>query len=151
MAKMEEKLEALLGPVVEGIGYELADLAFVKEGQNWYLRLYVDQEGGVSLDDCEAISRAVEEVMDEKDPIEQAYFLEVSSPGLDRPLKKDRDFERFRGHLVDLKLYRAQEKRKTFQGELVKKENGQIIIREDGQERSFEEKDVAQVRLAVIL
>ena len=88
----EKKVLPLLEPIVAERGLELVDLEFVKEGANWYLRVYIDKEGGVSIDDCEAVSRALEAKLDEKDPIEQAYVLEVSSPGIDRPLKKDADF-----------------------------------------------------------
>ena len=107
-------MEALLSPVLEELAYELVDLEFVKEGQSWYLRLYLDKEGGITLDDCEKASRAIEVVMDEKDPIEQAYYLEVSSPGLDRPLKKEKDFIKYAGEVVDVKLYRAQNKKKNL-------------------------------------
>ena len=88
----EKKLEALLKPTVEHMGYEFADIEFVKEGPNWYLRVFADKEGGISIDDCELISKELEKILDENDPIEQAYFLEISSPGIDRPLKKKADF-----------------------------------------------------------
>ena len=103
----EKKVLPLLEPIVAERGLELVDLEFVKEGANWYLRVYIDKEGGVSIDDCEAVSRALEAKLDEKDPIEQAYVLEVSSPGIDRPLKKDADFIRFQGEIIDVKLYKA--------------------------------------------
>ena len=86
----EKKLETMLRPVVEDMGYEIVDVEFVKEGPNWYLRVFVDKEGGVSIDDCELISKALEKILDENDPIEQAYFLEISSPGIDRPLKSEK-------------------------------------------------------------
>ena len=82
----------MLKPVVERMGYEMVDIEFVKEGPNWYLRAFVDKDGGVTIDDCELISKELEKVLDENDPIEQAYFLEISSPGIDRPLKKKEDF-----------------------------------------------------------
>ena len=99
MAKREEyeiKTEELVMPLIEKNNFELVDVEFVKEGQNWFLRLYVDKPGGILIDDCELVSREVEKLLDESDPIEQAYILEVSSPGLDRPLKKDKDFERYK-------------------------------------------------------
>ena len=142
---------ALLSPVLEELAYELVDLEFVKEGQSWYLRLYLDKEGGITLDDCEKASRAIEVVMDEKDPIEQAYYLEVSSPGLDRPLKKEKDFIKYAGEVVDVKLYRAQNKKKTFQGELVGlKDDVVTILDEAGEPLSFARKDIAQIRLAIL-
>ena len=147
----EQRLEALLSPVLEELAYELVDLEFVKEGQSWYLRLYLDKEGGITLDDCEKASRAIEVVMDEKDPIEQAYYLEVSSPGLDRPLKKEKDFIKYAGEVVDIKLYRAQNKKKTFQGELVGlKDDVVTILDEAGEPLSFARKDIAQIRLAIL-
>ncbi len=147
----EQRLEVLLAPVLEELAYELVDLEFVKEGQSWYLRLYLDKEGGITLDDCEAASRAIEAVMDEKDPIEQAYYLEVSSPGLDRPLKKEKDFIKYAGEVVDVKLYRAQNKKKTFQGELVGlKDDVVTILDETGEPLSFQRKDIAQIRLAIL-
>ncbi len=147
----EQRLEALLSPVLEELAYELVDLEFVKEGQSWYLRLYLDKEGGITLDDCEKASRAIEVVMDEKDPIEQAYYLEVSSPGLDRPLKKEKDFIKYAGEVVDVKLYRAQNKKKTFQGELVGlKDDVVTILDEAGEPLSFARKDIAQIRLAIL-
>ncbi len=132
-------------------GVELADLEFVKEGANWYLRVYIDKEGGVTIDDCEAVSRALEAKLDEADPIEQAYILEVSSPGIDRPLKKDEDFVKYQGEMIDVKLYKAQEGRKQFQGKLLGLADGVVSLEEDGKIFAFERKDIASVRLAVLL
>ena len=130
---------------------KLADLEFVKEGANWYLRVYIDKEGGVTIDDCEAVSRALEAKLDEADPIEQAYILEVSSPGIDRPLKKDEDFVKYQGEMIDVKLYKAQEGRKQFQGKLLGLADGVVSLEEDGKIFAFERKDIASVRLAVLL
>ena len=91
----EAKVLPILEPIIAEKGLELVDLEFVKEGVNWYLRVYIDKDSGVNIDDCEAVSRALEVKLDEKDPIEQAYILEVSSPGIDRPLKKDADFVKY--------------------------------------------------------
>lgn len=147
----EKKVLPLLEPIVAERGLELVDLEFVKEGANWYLRVYIDKEGGVSIDDCEAVSRALEAKLDEKDPIEQAYVLEVSSPGIDRPLKKDADFIRFQGEIIDVKLYKAVDGQKQFQGKLLGFNDGVISLEEeDGTVREFVQKDTADVRLAVI-
>lgn len=147
----EKKVEALLAPIIEANNVELADVEFVKEGQNWYLRIYIEKDGGVTIDDCEVVSRAIEKVIDEKDPIEQAYILEVSSPGIDRPLKKDADFVKYAGEVVDVKLYKAIEKQKEFQGNLKGLEGTVVtIIDDDGKELSFERKDIASIRLAVL-
>ena len=147
----EAKVLPLLEPIVEANGLELVDLEFVKEGVNWYLRVYIDKEGGVTLDDCEVVSRTLEAKLDEKDPIEQAYILEVSSPGLDRPLKKEADFVKFQGEIIDVKLYKAVNGSKQYQGKLLGLENGILSIEEDnGNVVTFEHKDAASVRLAVI-
>lgn len=147
----EKRIEVLLVPIVEANKVELVDVEFVKEGQGWYLRIYIDKEGGVTIDDCEIVSRAIEKVIDEKDPIEQAFILEVSSPGIDRPLKKETDFIKYAGEVVDVKLYKAIEKQKEFQGKLKGIEGTAVtIIDDDGKEVSFERKDIASIRLAVL-
>lgn len=147
----EKKIEELISPIIEENGFELVDIEFVKEGQNWFLRIYADKNGGISIDDCETISRAVEKKLDESDPIEQAYILEVSSPGLDRPLKKDSDFEKYKGEIVDIKLYKPFNGKKAFQGELLGLSDGKIVIKDENEDEiSFDRKDVGAVRLAVI-
>ncbi|MDD3395181.1 MAG: ribosome maturation factor RimP [Clostridia bacterium] len=154
MAKVsnaEKKIMPFLEPIVAERNLELVDFEFVKEGANWYLRVYIDKEGGVDIEDCESVSRALEAELDADDPIEQAYILEVSSPGIDRPLKKDADFEKYRGEIIEIKLYKAIEGQKQFQGELLGLENGVISIEDDENKIfAFEQKDVASVRLAVI-
>ena len=147
----ESKVEVLVSGRIEKMGYELVDVEFVKEGQNWYLRFYLDKEGGINIDDCEKASKAIEKLLDEKDPIEQAYILEVSSPGLDRQLKKDKDFVKYAGSLVDVKLYKAVDGSKEFQGTLKGLEGNIITIEdENGNELSFDRKDTAVIKLAVI-
>ena len=147
----EAKVLPILEPIIAEKGLELVDLEFVKEGVNWYLRVYIDKDGGVNIDDCEAVSRALEVKLDEKDPIEQAYILEVSSPGIDRPLKKDADFVKYQGEIIDVKLYKAQDGSKQYQGKLLGLENGVLSIEEEnGTIVKFEQKDIASVRLAVI-
>ena len=147
----EAKALPILEPIIAEKGLELVDLEFVKEGVNWYLRVYIDKDGGVNIDDCEAVSRALEVKLDEKDPIEQAYILEVSSPGIDRPLKKDADFVKYQGEIIDVKLYKAQDGSKQYQGRLLGLEDGVLSIEEEnGNVVKFEQKDIASVRLAVI-
>ena len=147
----EKKLETMLRPVVEDMGYEIVDVEFVKEGPNWYLRVFVDKEGGVSIDDCELISKALEKILDENDPIEQAYFLEISSPGIDRPLKRKEDFIKFNGEGIDIKLYKPFEGSKEYTGRLkAYDDDGTVTIETEEKEVSFAKKDVASVRLAVI-
>ena len=147
----EAKVLPILEPILAEHGLELVDVEFLKEGVNWYLRVYIDKDGGVNIDDCELVSRALEVQLDEQDPIEQAYILEVSSPGLDRPLKKAADFVKYQGEIVAVKLYQAQEGGKQHQGKLLGLEDGVLSIEaEDGRIIHFEQKDVAGVRLAVI-
>lgn len=147
----EKKIEEIIAPYMKENNFELVDVEFVKEGQNWFLRIYADKEGGIFIDDCELISRALEKLLDENDPIEQAYILEVSSPGLDRPLKKERDFEKYKGETVDIKLYKPFNGKKAYEGELVGLIDGNIVIKDENDEEiSFNRKDVGSVRLAVI-
>ncbi|NDO45799.1 ribosome maturation factor RimP [Clostridium sp. MD294] len=147
----ESKVLAILEPILEEKALELADLEFVKEGPNWYLRVYIDKDGGVTIEDCENVSRILEKKLDETDPIEQAYILEVSSPGIDRPLKKPEHFEKYIGEIIDIKLYKPLEGKKEYQGELKQFNDGVItIIEENGTEKQFVQKETASVRLAVI-
>ncbi len=151
MAKREEyesKTEELVMPLIEQNNFELVDVEYVREGSNWYLRVYIDKENGINVDDCELISRALSDLLDEKDFIDEAYILEVSSPGLGRPLKKDKDFERSLMEEVEIKLYRAKNGRKDFRGILKSYDKDSITIEEDGAELIFQRKEIAQVRLA---
>jgi len=145
------EIEPLISPVVAGLGFELYDLLYVKEGSGWYLRVFIDKPGGVTIDDCEAASRAVEKALDEKDPIGQAYILEVSSPGIDRPLKKESDYEKFTGSIVDVKLYKPVNRRKEYTGKLEGLQDGNVIISDNsGGILRFPKADVALCRLAVV-
>jgi len=146
LARVEEKLM----PIINSNGYELVDVEFVKEGPNRYLRVYADKNEGITIDDCEFISRALEAELERDDFIEQSYILEVSSPGIDRVLKKDFEYLKYKGRTVDVKLYKPINKVKQFQGNLVGLIDGQIVIEENGQKISFDKKDVASCRLAVI-
>lgn len=140
-----------LEPIVKQFDYELVDVEFVKEGPSYYLRIYIDKEGGITIDDCQKTSRAVEPVLDEKDLIEVPYILEVSSPGIDRVLKKDKDFERFQGHVVDVKLYESMNKQKALQGELISKDDNELVISDEtGEVIHIPSKNVAVVRLAIL-
>ena len=140
----EKKVLEIAEPIILEKGLELADLEFVKEGPNWYLRVYIDKDGGVTIEDCENVSRILEKKLDETDPIEQAYILEVSSPGIDRPLKKPEHFEKYIGEIIDIKLYKPLEGKKEYQGELKQFDNGVItIIEEDGTEKQFVQKETA--------
>ena len=146
----EAKTEALLQPMVDERGFELVDVEYVKEGSNWDLRAFIDNPGGISIDDIEPISRELSEKLDQEDFISDAYILEVSSPGLGRPLKKDKDFVRSIGEEIEIHLYRAINKQKEFVGilkEFNKEENTFTVELEDGEETVFNRADVALVRL----
>ena len=151
-ANTEKRIEELIQPTVTEMGYELVDVEFVKEGPNWYLRIFIDKEGGVTIDDCEAVSKTLEKIFDEKDPIEQAYFLEISSPGIDRPLKKKEDFIKYNGEMVDVKLYKLYEGSKEYTGKLVgyDENDGTVTIEVDDKNIAFTKKEIAGIRLAVI-
>ena len=146
-----ETVESYISAYFNDAEYELCDIEFVKEGPNWYLRIFADKEGGIAIDDCETISRTVEGILDQNDPIEQAYILEVSSPGIDRPLKKEADFEKYAGRIVDVKLYKSRDGEKEFQGKLLGLKSDEITIEDEaGKEIIFNRADVAICRLAVI-
>ena len=145
----EQKTEELLLPIVEKHGFELVDVEYVKEGGTWYLRAYIDKPGGIAVDDCEVVSRAFSDILDEKDYIEDTYIFEVSSPGLGRPLKKEKDFVRSMGEEVEVRTYRAIDRQKEFIGILKGYDKDTVTIEmEDGTERTFERNDIALIRLA---
>jgi len=147
---IELRTEQLVQPIIDENHFELVDVEYVKEGANWYLRVYADKEGGINIDDCVLISRALEAKLDEDDFIQEAYILEVSSPGLGRPLKKDKDFERSIGRDVEIKLYRPIEKQKEWEGTLVSYDNDSITITlEDGANMEITRSDIALIRLAL--
>ena len=145
-----KKVEDLVMPIILENNYELVETEFIKEGANYYLRLYIDKDGGFSINDCEKVSRYLEQKLEEDDFIDKAYILEVSSPGIDRVLKKDSEYVKYKGRIVDIKLYKPIDKVKEFQGELVGLIDDKIVIIENDKELSFDKKDVAICRLAVI-
>ena len=148
-ALYESKTEELVQPLVDKNKFELVDVEYVKEAGTNYLRVYIDKEGGITIDDCEIISRALSDLLDEKDYIDEAYILEVSSPGLGRPLKKDKDFARSIGEEVDVKLFKPIEKQKEFSGILESYNDTEVTIRLDEDTvMNFNRKDIALIRLA---
>ncbi|SHJ24448.1 ribosome maturation factor RimP [Hespellia stercorisuis] len=145
----EQRTEELLTPIVEENGFELVDVEYVKEGGTWYLRAYIDKPGGIAVNDCELVSRAFSEVLDREDYIEDAYIFEVSSPGLGRPLKKEKDFARSVGEEVELRTYRAIDKQKEFIGILKDYDKDTVTIEyEDETTQIFEKADIALIRLS---
>lgn len=149
MKKVTELTAELAAPVIAAQGCELWDVEYVKEAGTWYLRLYIDKEGGVSIDDCEAISRRVSDLLDEADPIEGSYTFEVSSAGAERPLKRASDFARFLGSPVTVRLYKNRVGRKEFAGDLAGYEDGAVLLKVGEETLRFEKGDVALVRLRV--
>lgn len=153
MTKREEyelKTEQLLTPMMEEYNFELVDVEYVKEAGNWFLRAYIDKEGGITVDDCEKVSRRLSDLLDENDFIPDAYILEVSSPGLGRQLKKDKDFKRSLGEEVEIKLYKAINKQKDFEGILTDFDQEKLVIEQaDGKTVEFARADIAMVRLAL--
>jgi ribosome maturation factor RimP len=155
--KVAEAVREIAEPIIEGLeaDIELIEVEYVKEGSDWYLRLYIDKTGGVSLDDCQLVSEALNDILDEKDPVKGKYIFEVSSPGIDRPLKTDRDFIRYKGADVEVHLYAPVENNKIYTGKLVGRENSEIIITEDigkgrNKERRFGVKEVSLVKRTII-
>ena len=148
--EIEAKAEELIAPVLGETGTELVDMEYVREAGSWYLRAYIDKPGGVTVDDCERVSRAFEARLDEADPIEESYILEVSSPGLGRPLKKERDFARAVGAEVELHTYKPVDGEKVFFGELLRYDEECVAIRSEEKEREFFRKDLSLIRMAVV-
>ena len=146
----EQRTEKFLLPLMEEHGFELVDVEFVKEAGVWYLRAYIDKEGGIAVDDCEVISRKVSDWLDEEDFIDESYILEVSSPGLGRPLKKEKDFARSIGKDVEVRLYRALNKSKEYTGALGAYDRESVTLKmEDGSQMTFQRADIALIRLAL--
>ena len=144
----ESRTEAFLLPVLAEHNFELWDVEYVKEAGTWYLRAYIDKEGGIAVDDCEVISRILSDWLDQTDFIEDSYILEVSSPGLGRPLKKERDFARSLGEEVEIRLYKALNKQKEFTGILKAYDKENVTIETAEGELVFNRPDIALIRLA---
>ena len=147
--KVTELVAQFAKPVVESHGCELWDVEYVREGSEYFLRLYLDKEGGVDINDCEAISRAVDPILDEKDPIPGSYHFEVCSAGLERALKRPSDFERFMGSAVTVKLYRPRNGLKEIPCVLTGYEDGKLCVTAGKETITFEKSEVALVRLRV--
>ena len=147
--KITEAVWEFAAPVVEAQGCTIWDVEYVREGSDWFLRVYIDKEGGVDIDDCEAVSRALDPILDEKDPIPDSYTFEVCSAGLERVLKRPSDFERFLGSRVNIRLYKPVDGSKEFVGTLTGYENGDVTAEIAGSARTFRKAELAQVRLHV--
>ena len=147
--KITEQVRAFSEPVVESLGCRLWDVEYVREGGEWFLRLYIDKDGGVNINDCEAISRAIDPILDREDPIETAYRFEVCSAGLERPLKRPSDFEAFLGAKVLVKLYRPVNGVREYPCVLRGYDNGDVTVDYAGETLTFSKSQVALVRLRV--
>lgn len=148
MAKnTQATVEEIAQPIIESLGLIYVDTEYAKQGQDWLLTVYIDKKGGVQIDDCETASRAVEAALDEQDPIAESYILCVSSPGLDRPLKNERDFVRSVGQMVDVKLYKPFEGLKEYTGSLTAYTPTSVTIETEVSEIVFELKETAKISL----
>ena len=147
MSKITDKVSAIAKPIVEEEGCSLWDVEYVREAGSWYLRIYIDKVGGVDIDDCERISRRLDPVLDEADPIPDSYVFEVGSAGIERELKRPGDFEAFLGSDVEVRLYQPVNGQKSFVGTLVGYDNGTTTIEIGGKTLSFNKTQTAQVRL----
>ncbi|UBH16314.1 ribosome maturation factor RimP [Macrococcus armenti] len=155
MSKVTERVETICQPVVEALGFELVDVEYVKEGPDFYLRIAIDKPGGIDISDCAIASEKISEVMDKEDPISEAYFLDVSSPGAERPLKKEKDYINAIGKNVYVKLYEPIEGDKEWIGELKSVTENMILIsakiKTRKKEIEIDRKRIAKIRLTVIL
>ncbi len=145
----EARTEELLLPIIEANQFELVDVEYVKEAGTWYLRAYIDKPGGITIDDCELVSRSLNEKIDEEDYIPDAYILEVSSPGLDRPLKKDKDFARSLNKEVEGKFFKAVDGQKEFVGVLKDFTKDTVTLEMEDQEITVDRKNLALIRLYI--
>ena len=149
MSKITDEVWRLADPIVKDLGCEIWDVEYVKEAGEWYLRVFIDSDAGVSIEQCEAVSRALDPILDEKDPIPDSYIFVVSSAGLERSLKHPSDFERYIGALVEVRLYKAKYGKKEHIGRLSAFNDGTVVITSGGETFEFEKNEVANVRLRV--
>lgn len=146
MANAADKVYNLIKETVESCGVELWDVRYLKEGASWYLRVFIDKEDGINIDDCTNVSHAIDPIIDEADPIDASYYLEVCSPGLERELSKTWHFERKVGEKIRIKLYKAQDGKKEFEGILKSAQDG-IVLDIGGEEKEFSFKDISKANL----
>jgi ribosome maturation factor RimP len=147
--KTAEAVTDLIQPVFKDGSWELVDVTFTKEGNTWYLRIFIDKPGGVGIEDCQIVSREIEQILDENDPIPQSYTLEVSSPGIERPLKKPIDYERFSGKLANINTYAPVEGKKNFHGRLIGLRGSDVVLAVNGSEMIIPFEQVAGAHLEV--
>ena len=147
MANIEEKVETLIKPKIENLGYELYDVLYFKEGKNYILRIVIDNNNGISLEDCEKVNNEITDMLDEADYIKEQYFLEVSSPGIERILRKDWQFKKYIGNKVEIKLFKKDENGfKEYLGILENIENEYLTIMQENEEYKILRKYISQVK-----
>lgn len=147
MASIEEKVEKLIQPIIEKIGYDLYDVEYAKEGKNYFLRIFIDNEKGIDLNDCEKVNDAITDILDEENYIKEQYFLEVSSPGIERVLRKDKHLEQNIGEQINIKLFKKDEnEKKEYIGKLTKYDDSNIFIEQDENEVKIERKNISQIK-----
>ena len=147
MASIEEKVEKLIQPIIEEIGYDLYDVEYAKEGKNYFLRIFIDNEKGIDLNDCEKVNDAITDILDEENYIKEQYFLEVSSPGIERVLRKDKHLEQNIGEQISIKLFKKDEnEKKEYIGKLTKYDDSNIFIEQDENEVKIERKNISQIK-----
>lgn len=146
MASIEEKVESLLETTINHLGYELYDVEYVKEGKDYFLKIFIDKQEGIDLDDCEKVSNSINDLLDKADYIKEQYFLEVSSPGIERRLRKEKHLQANRGNLVELKLFKPIDKQKLIQGILKNFTKEDITIEIDEEEKHIERKNISIIK-----
>ncbi len=147
MASIEEKVEKLVKPIIENLGYELYDVEYAKEGKNYYLRIFIDNEKGIDLNDCEKVNDSITDILDEENYIKEQYFLEVSSPGIERVLRKEEHLKKSIGEEINIKLFKKDEKgNKEYLGRLKDFNQNEIIIEQEEKEIKIERKNIAQIK-----
>jgi ribosome maturation factor RimP len=148
--KVEDIVFELSKPVTDRLGYELVEVEYKKEGGEWYLRLYIDKEGGITLDDCQAVSEAVSDLLDETDPIDSSYIFEVSSPGIERPLTKERDYKKAMGKLLEAKLFAPLNGKKLIEGTLKGYTEDTVELDQNGSSVFLDKKQIAIIKPVIV-
>ena len=146
MANIEEKVQTLVEPIIEDLGYSLYDVEYAKEGKDYFLRIFIDSKEGISLTDCEKVTNAINDILDEEDLVREGYFLEVSSPGIERIIRKEKHLEQNIGNEVEIKLFRPIDKQKTLSGILLKYDNESIYLNVNSEEKKIEKQNIAQIK-----
>ena len=147
MANIEEKFEKLVEPIIRKLGYELYDVEYAKEGKNYFLRIFIDSEKGIDLNDCEKVNDGISDILDEENYIKEQYFLEVSSPGIERILRKDKHLEQNIGEQINVKLFKKDENgKKEYIGNLKEFDNLNIVIEQDENQIKIERKNISQIK-----